>query len=174
MNHTDQSTRGGKEEILAERNAPQTRANRCAWRLGPSPGLAQKASPQPCARGIVLFSPRSNHLFTEKKDLKKYKLLPCKIKVPLSGASGRAGSWGRERVSVAQSQLPNFKVFSTVNFDQCILNSLPLQHRGVRSGEARSCAGSGRAETPTPSLRQTKSPEAPAEALTPEPRMGAW
>lgn len=47
---------------------------------------------------------------------------------------------------VAQSQKPNFKVFSRVNFGQCILNSLPLQLRGAHGGEARNRARSGRAE----------------------------
>lgn len=79
---------GGEGKSSAQRNARQTRANRCAWRPGPTPGPAQKASSQPRARGIALFSPRPNHLFTEKKNLKKYKLLLCEIKVPLSGASG--------------------------------------------------------------------------------------
>lgn len=89
VHHTDASAGGGEGQSLAQRNARQTRANRCAWRPGPTPGPAQKASSQPCARGIALFSPRPNHLFTEKKkNLKKYKLLLCEIKVPLSGASG--------------------------------------------------------------------------------------
>lgn len=96
------------------------------------PALAQPREPRlsPVPAELHYFLPVQSSFYRKKKFLKKYKLPLYKIKAPLSGASGRAGSWGRERGRVAQSQLPNFKVFSTVNFDQRILNSLPLQLRG--------------------------------------------
>lgn len=81
-NHKGGPPGEGKKNPGEEECATNPRKQMCLA-LGPTLGPAQK----PCARGITLFSPRSNHLFTEKK-LKKYKLLLCKIKVPLSGASG--------------------------------------------------------------------------------------
>ena len=100
----------------------QTRANRCAGI--PGPALARPRKPLLNRAPVELYyvHPGPIIFFTEKnlKKKKKCELLLCKIKVPLSGASGCAGSWGRERGRVAQSELPNFKVFSRMSFGQCI------------------------------------------------------
>lgn len=62
---------------------------------------------------------------------------------------------------MAQSQFPNFKVFSRVNFGQCILNSLPLPVAG--------CVVEGRGEVwprPPRCRGQIQGPGAPLETPT--------
>lgn len=70
------------------------------------------------SRNYIIFS-QIQSSFYRKKNLKKYKLLLCKIKARLSGASGRAGELG-EGAGESGAVTANFKVFPTVNFDQCI------------------------------------------------------
>lgn len=64
---------------------------------------------------------------------------------------------------MAQSQLPNFKVFSRVNLASCILNSLSLRLCGGRGGESLSVR---RATCLTSRRPRGSEPEAPAETLT--------
>lgn len=68
----------------------------------PWPGPESRSSALRLRNYIICSSVQSS--FYRKKNVKKYKLLLCEIKVPLSGASGCAGSWGRARGRAAQPQ----------------------------------------------------------------------
>lgn len=89
VNHADLSAGREEEKTLAKRNALQTGAQQMclASRAQPWPSPESRSSaPRPC--NCIMFSPVQSSFYRKKIFLKKYKLLLCKIKVPISGASG--------------------------------------------------------------------------------------
>lgn len=85
-------------------------------RAQPWPG-SENLSSALSSRNYIIFS-QIQSSFYRKKNLKKYKLLLSKIKARLWSiwSSGELGEGAGESGAVTD----NFKVFSTVNFDQCI------------------------------------------------------
>lgn len=73
----------------------------------------------------------------EKKLKEIYARSKCRFLVHLEK---RGNGEERVRERAAQSRLPNFKVFSIVNFTHRRVHSVPLQPRRERSGAARGCA----------------------------------
>lgn len=84
--------RGGKRRGSEECTAHAGEQMCLAPRAHPWPGPESRSSALRPRNIIICSSVQSS--FYRKKNVKKYKLLPREIKVPLSGASGGAGSWG--------------------------------------------------------------------------------